>query len=116
MSDKINNLFGDLLRGHTDTIILSILTREDSYGYRINKTLEKESEGKFYLNEATLYRTFKRLEKEGYIESYWKSDKSTPSRKYYSITKSGIEYLNQNILDYKDATEIIKHFIESKKE
>lgn len=48
MSKKNNSLFGNLLRGNTDTILLSILERGDSYGYRINKTLEDESNNLFF--------------------------------------------------------------------
>ncbi|HOO43969.1 MAG TPA: PadR family transcriptional regulator [Bacillota bacterium] len=106
-----NTLFGDLLRGHTDTILLSILLRGDSYGYRINKTLEDESDHRFNLNEATLYTTFKRMEKERYITSYWKGEQSTPPRKYYAITKAGKEYLKKNKDEWLEASRIIKHFI-----
>ena len=30
---------GDILRGHTETIILRILSEGDSYGYEISKTI-----------------------------------------------------------------------------
>ncbi|MBU1144582.1 MAG: PadR family transcriptional regulator, partial [Firmicutes bacterium] len=72
MNEKKNSLFGDLLRGNTDKILLSILMREDSYGYRVNKILNEETNHLFSLNEATLYTTFKRLEQEHLIKSYWK--------------------------------------------
>ncbi|MCF7923628.1 MAG: PadR family transcriptional regulator [Candidatus Izimaplasma sp.] len=113
MAQRNNTLFGDLLRGHTDTILLSILLRGDSYGYRINKTLEDESDRRFFLNEATLYTTFKRMQKDGYIESYWKSETSAPPRKYYSITEKGKKHLKNNIKEWEDAAQIIKHFIEN---
>lgn len=31
----------DVIRGHTDAVILAQLLRRDSYGYEINKTIEK---------------------------------------------------------------------------
>lgn len=111
MSKRKNSLFGDMLRGNTDTILLSILERGDSYGYRINKTLEDESDKRFFLNEATLYTTFKRLEQEAYITSYWKSVQSTPARKYYSITEKGKLYLKNNVEEWLDASQIIRHFV-----
>ena len=33
------SIAGDLIRGHTDTIILARLMLRDSYGYEINKTV-----------------------------------------------------------------------------
>ena len=65
------SIAGDLIRGHTDAIILARLLRSDSYGYEINKTISSLSSGRFELKEATLYTAFKRLEDLGYIASYW---------------------------------------------
>ena len=65
------SIAGDLIRGHTDAIILARLLRSDSYGYEINKTISTLSSGRFELKEATLYTAFKRLEDAGFIASYW---------------------------------------------
>ena len=51
----------DILRGYTDTMILSRLKEHDSYGYEINKELQKLSQGRFEMKEATLYTAFRRL-------------------------------------------------------
>ena len=56
------SIAGDLIRGHTDTIILARLMLRDSYGYEINKTVTQLSGGKLELKEATLYTAFRRLE------------------------------------------------------
>ena len=61
----------DLIRGHTDTIILNILRQGDSYGYEIYKKIIELSGNKYELKEATLYTAFRRLEQGGYIVSYW---------------------------------------------
>ena len=37
------SITADLIRGHTDTIILSLLMHQDSYGYQINKTIAKKN-------------------------------------------------------------------------
>ena len=59
------SIAGDLIRGHTDAIILARLLRSDSYGYEINKVISTLSSGRFELKEATLYTAFKRLEEMG---------------------------------------------------
>ena len=60
------SIAGDLIRGHTDAIILARLLRGDSYGYEINKVISTLSNNRFELKEATLYTAFKRLEELGY--------------------------------------------------
>ena len=61
----------DLIRGHTDTIILNILRQGDSYGYGIFKQIIELSGNRYQLKEATLYTAFRRLEGENLISSYW---------------------------------------------
>ena len=72
----------DLIRGHTDAIILSLLREKDSYGYEINKTISQVSGGRYELKEATLYTAFKRLEDGGLITSYWGDQGAGARRKY----------------------------------
>ena len=51
----------DVLRGHTDTVILNILRQGDSYGYEITKKILEASEGRIELTEATIYIAFRRM-------------------------------------------------------
>lgn len=85
------SIAGDLIRGHTDAIILARLLRGDSYGYEINKTISTLSSGRFELKEATLYTAFKRLEESGCIASYWGDSGAGARRRYYTITPQGRE-------------------------
>ena len=63
------SITSDLLRGHTDTIILSQLIKGDTYGYAINKVIKENTDNMYELKEATLYSAFRRLEQAGYISS-----------------------------------------------
>ena len=54
----------DLIRGHIDTIILSLLTKSDKYGYEITRLILEASGGEFELKEATMYSSLKRMEKD----------------------------------------------------
>jgi PadR family transcriptional regulator, regulatory protein PadR len=87
MKDK--TLSSDLLRGHTDTIILKFLTDGDKYGYEITKLVYELSGQQYELKEATMYSSLKRLEHDGHISSYWGDETQGGRRKYYRITASG---------------------------
>lgn len=82
-------LSSDLLRGHTDTIILKLLMSGDKYGYEICKLVHSGSNGLYELKEATMYSSLKRLEQEGNITSYWGDETHGGRRKYYRITDKG---------------------------
>ena len=101
------SIAGDLIRGHTDAIILARLLRSDSYGYEINKVISTLSSGRFELKEATLYTAFKRLEDAGYIASYWGSGGSGARRRYYTITPSGKEACHKLLLEWEETKEIM---------
>jgi len=105
------SIASDLLRGHTETIILSHLSEGDSYGYRINKSIQEKTEKKYELKEATLYSAFRRLEENGCIKSYWGDQESGARRRYYTITPLGTALLAQNKIDWKNAKLIIDTLI-----
>ena len=61
----------ELLRGHTDAILLAQLAKGDSYGYQLAKAVSEATSGALEFKEATLYSAFRRLEEAGAITSYW---------------------------------------------
>lgn len=102
----------DLIRGHINTIILKALFDGDKYGYEICKDVEVRTKGKFILKKPTLYSALKRLEKEGYITSYWGGTTSNGGRcRYYSITELGREISSQNISEWEYSRTVIDKLI-----
>ena len=103
----------DLIRGHTETIILAHLMPKDSYGYEINKAIQEKTGGKYELKEATLYSAFRRLENAQMIRSYWGDEATGARRRYYSITEKGKTMYLENKSDWEKAKEIIDVLIEA---
>ncbi|WP_125681643.1 PadR family transcriptional regulator [Levilactobacillus yonginensis] len=101
----------DLIRGHTDTIILNILQQGDSYGYQVAKRVKLLSQGHYELNEATLYTVFRRLEKNGALEDYWGDESQGSRRKYYHVTPVGVALLKKNTAAWQVAKPIIDDLI-----
>ena len=106
----------DVIRGHTDAVILAQLLRRDSYGYEINKTIETCSGGEFVLKEATLYTAFKRLEETGQIMSYWGSEATGARRRYYRITPAGRMAYHEQVGVWEATKEIIDRLIAMEEE
>lgn len=105
------SIASDLIRGHTESIILAHLTEHDSYGYQINKSIQQKTDGQYELKEATLYSAFRRLEEAACIKSYWGDEDKGARRRYYSITPLGRTLLVQNKLDWQQAKELIDKLI-----
>ena len=109
------SIAGDLIRGHTDAVILARLMRGDSYGYEINKVISTLSDRRFELKEATLYTAFKRLEDQGLITSYWGDSGAGARRRYYSITPAGQEACLRLKAEWKETKEIMDKLLEEEK-
>ena len=102
----------DLLRGHTDTIVLSVLRRGDRYGFEIYKTIRDATGGDHEIKEATLYATYRRLEKDGLVESYWGDETQGGRRKYYRITDAGRAVYERNLAAWAATRDIIDSLLD----
>ena len=102
----------DLLRGHTDTIVLRMLIHGDNYGYEIHKGIIDRCGGAYELKEATLYSSYKRLEADGHITSYWGDETLGGRRKYYRITDKGRELFRQNKADWIKTQAVLNLLLE----
>ncbi len=85
----------ELIKGSTSILVMSLLEREDMYGYQITQVLKKESENVFEMKEGTLYPLLHGLENDLAIEAYWKDAENGKRRKYYHLTEKGKKLLNE---------------------
>jgi len=106
-----NKLTSDLLRGHTDTMILKLLSGGDKYGYEITKLIYELSDHEYELKEATMYSSLKRLEQDGHISSYWGDETQGGRRKYYHLTASGQKQYEDNKRNWHYAQKILEKLL-----
>jgi len=102
----------EILKGSIDILILSIICKQDIYGYEIAKCIKEKSEGLYSMGEGTLYPALKRLEEKELIESYWQKNEFSGKRKYYKITDIGKENLSEKLWQWNKVTSLINIFKE----
>lgn len=105
----------ELSKGSIGMLLLSILSKQDMYGYQMIKELESRSENVFTLKEGTLYPLLHTLEKNGFLEAYWQNQENGRKRKYYSITENGREELEKQTQEWftfsKAVTQVVRNNI-----
>ncbi len=101
----------DLIRGHINTIILRSLDDGDKYGYEIIAEIEKKSHGQYSMKQPSLYSALKRLEKDGYVTSYWGGSVGGGRRKYFSLTEDGRAVSEQNRSEWEYSRTVIDSLI-----
>lgn len=79
----------DLMAASATPLVLSLLERDDSYGYELIRNIRSLSDGQLEWQEGMLYPLLHRLEKNGLIESYEGSADTGRKRKYYRLLPKG---------------------------
>ena len=72
-------------KGVLELCALTVLLKEARYGYELADMLGK----KMSISEGSVYPMLKRLQSDGYFDSYLKESPNGPARKYYRITLKG---------------------------
>ena len=75
-----------------EPMILLSLREWSSYGYELMQRATMF--GFEAMNPGTVYRTLRRMEEDGVVESSWETPGGAPARRMYTITGSGEAYLS----------------------
>lgn len=76
-------------------LVLSLLRREEMYGYQLITELARRSDQTFQLKEGTLYPILHTLEAERLVTVREREAETGRIRKYYRITKKGLRALEE---------------------
>ena len=81
-----------------EACLLLLLYQEAGYGYGLVEQLEYFGFPEEDLNISTLYRTLRKMEKEGMVTSDWEEGGQGPKRRVYLITELGKKDLDQWVM------------------
>lgn len=93
-----------------EMLILSILAKEDCYGYQITKSIKELSNQKIIVGDGTMYNILYKLLDNHYISSYEKTV-GRKIRVYYHLEDSGHQYLDELITDFNDMVQTVQNII-----
>lgn len=100
----------ELLKGNLEGCILQIISREQTYGYKITQQLNQL--GFKDIVEGTVYTVLVRLERNQLVIVERKPSTQGPNRKFYSLTPKGVQQLE----DYWSKWEFMSDRINQLKE
>lgn len=86
----------ELVAASSETIVLSILERGESYGYEIIRRVRDSSGDRIRWTDGMLYPVLHRLEQRGLVRSDWRVAESGRRRKYYRLLARGRRALEEN--------------------
>jgi PadR family transcriptional regulator PadR len=93
-------------KGTLTFIILNVLQNNEFYGYEFIEEVKRLT--KIEIAEGTFYPLMNRLKKENLVTSKWVEQESGIPRKYFSLTDTGKETLEQMKVYWEDLSSSIK--------
>jgi len=67
-----------------EACVLAVVVQEDAYGYKLTQEIKQIMD----VSESTLYPVLRRLQKEGFLDTYDQPYQGS-NRRYYTITPAG---------------------------
>jgi PadR family transcriptional regulator, regulatory protein PadR len=92
----------ELKKGSAEFLILALLEAEPRHGYELSKLIEARSRGVLTFHVASLYPLLYRMEERGWIVGRWRERAGERRRRFYSITKDGLETLELQRRSWKE--------------
>ena len=83
----------EVLKGHLDGLLLSMLEPGPIHGYAVIESLRARSNGAFDLPTGTVYPALHRLLKRGWISFDHGTSENNRRAKYYRLTEQGRKQL-----------------------
>lgn len=87
-----NNIKAQMRKGILEYLIMLCLKDHPAYSSDLISMLR---EGKFIVVEGALYPLLMRLKQNGLLNYIWVESTMGPPRKYYSLTKQGLVFLQE---------------------
>jgi PadR family transcriptional regulator PadR len=97
----------DLLQGTVDFLVLRTLAWEPMHGYAVANWIRERTGGTLELEDAPLYKSLHRLERQGYVEAEWGLSENNRRAKYYQLTQAGREQLQTETTSWRRYAEAV---------
>ncbi len=101
---------GDKLRGHLETMVLSVLEKGEAHGLEILRRLQEAGRGALCLKEGSLYPALYRLEEAGKIAAVWEDQphgRRGARRHIYRLSFKGKRALTQVRTEWASFVQVI---------
>lgn len=110
------SISGNTLRGHLETMVLSLLEQGETHGFEILRRLEEAGCGALRLKEGTLYPVLYRLERAGLVHAAWEeagTGRRGPRRRVYRLADRGRHDLATRRAHWRDFVRVIGRIVEA---
>jgi PadR family transcriptional regulator, regulatory protein PadR len=109
---KVENTQVQMRKGILEFCILEIISRGEVYA---SDMLGELTAAKMIVVEGTLYPLLTRLKNAGLLDYTWVESSAGPPRKYYKLTATGQQFLEQLRQTWQEVVASIEHITKNNK-
>ena len=103
----------NLLRGTVDLLVLKTLMHGPKHGFAIARWIREGSDDLVSFEDAALYQSLHRLERQEMVESSWGVSDNNRRARFYSITVKGRERLEKESSAFRTYAEAVNRLLET---
>ena len=92
-------------------LVLRVLKTQPLHGYAIAQRIRLLSAEELSVEEGSLYPALHKLELAGWITAEWKTSELGRRAKFYSLTRAGRRYLDQETAHWERLTAAISRVL-----
>src|SRR5688500_13404780 len=109
---NLENTQVQMRKGILEYCILHIISRGEVYA---SDMLDELTSAKMIVVEGTLYPLLTRLKNAGLLDYTWVESSAGPPRKYYKLTATGQQFLEQLRQTWQEVVASIEHITKNNK-
>ena len=109
MTESTGGLLTNLRRGVIEYCVLAALHDDAAYVYQLERLMSRQ--GIIAGPESSLYPVMARLLGMGRVSASWRTSPSGPPRKYYRITQSGSDALDEFKIVWPLFSEVVSNIM-----
>jgi transcriptional regulator len=90
-----------LVQGTLDLLVLRTLWSGPMHGYGIATTVRERTGGELRIEDAALYQSLHRLDRQGLVEAEWGPSENNRRARYYALTTRGRRRLEEGTENWR---------------
>ena len=103
----------NLLRGTVDLLVLRALLQGPGHGFAIARWIREESLDRVSFEDAALYQSLHRLERQGSVTSTWGTSDKNRRARFYELTAGGRERLVAGSKAFRSYAEAVTQLLKT---
>jgi transcriptional regulator len=102
-----------LLRGTVDLLVLRTLLHGPKHGFAIARWIREVSGDQVSFEDAALYQSLHRLERQGSVSSSWGISDNNRKARFYTLTPRGRERLEAESVAFRSYADAVTRLLET---